>query len=674
MIRGRRSHSLVYRFACGKHEEGCELYVCQTFGVNYSIQMKIIADKILLKHLVVLIAVAVTSVFFPAGKLSAAVLTHRYSFDTDASDLVGAANGVLSGNAFITNGTVVLDGTNSFVRLPNDLFTNYNSVSFEVWFKDSSINNSNAQVYTFTGTNGGMAYQLYGRGSCVVGATTRAVSLAWPVVGGTNHLVWTQDGAAQAAALYANGLMVGQNTNFTLNTPAGIGSTTNNCIGGCGKITTVSNLNGAILEFRIYQGALTPLEVAVLDAFGPDQPQINPGALQAVRLVVPTPAGPGAAMRPNVFADFASISNVNISAQTDLVLTSDSNLVVTILPDQRLQTLKLGAANITAAWQGFTNTQAMTVSVPQDIALIHRYGFNERTNDWIVHDSVSGAHGRIFGSGTSAAFTGNGELKLVGYPSTGAYAALPGGLISGQSEVTIEAWVNWTPGNATLQYGGGAWQRIFEFGSQAGVQGVSYLFLTPATDNVSFTTKSVLHAAITTNFNYSETPRLNWIDKLPTNVMTFVALTYSPSRKTMKMYLNGIPVASGTATLPLSGIVDTNCWLGRSLFANDAYYNGTFNEFRIYRGLLSDADVAAEFVAGPNTVGVDYLLHYFPATNAMSITWGASVTNVILQTSPSLNGGVNWTPVSDPISLQNGRYSATVLTTNTSAYYRLHTP
>ena len=67
------------------------------------------------------------------------VLTHRYSFDADASDSVGGANGVLQGNAVIAGGALFLDGTNSSIRLPNDLFTNYSSISFEVWYADAAV-------------------------------------------------------------------------------------------------------------------------------------------------------------------------------------------------------------------------------------------------------------------------------------------------------------------------------------------------------------------------------------------------------------------------------------------------------------------------------------------------------------------------------------------------------
>lgn len=503
---------------------------------------------------------------------------------------------------------------------------------------------------------------------------------AIPAVHGMVHLAWTQDSASHTARLYVNGILAGQNAAFTL-TPSGIGATVANYIGGNGSPSTTSNFQGRILEFRVYQGALSPLDAAVLDAFGPGRPQLNPGTLQAVRLVIPSPTGPGALFRAGVYADFANVSNVNISTQPDRVLLSDNANAIAIASDKRLGTVALGTANITAVWQGFSNTVTVTVGAPRDVALIHRYSFNEQTNDWIVHDSVGPADGRLIGDPVTISFIGTGKLKLVGYPNgSGAYVALPTGLISDLSEVSVETWITWTPGNARLGYGTGGWQRIFDFGSQQNGDGygsdVRYLFLTPATDNVSFNTigKSVLHATITLNSIYGETPRLDWTNHLATNVESFVAITYSPFRRIMKMYLNGVPVAGGNATLPLSGIIDTNNWLGRSQYAADPYFSGFYNEFRIYRGLLSDADVAADYAAGPDVVGVDYVLHEFPSGNSLTITWGTTATNWLLESSPTLGSGATWTPVSNRPLLQNGRYNVTVPISSDASYFRLHAP
>ena len=624
-----------------------------------------------------LLILALASMFVSIAQ--AATLTNRYSFDTDASDLVGGANGTFSGNAFVTNGSLVLDGTNSSVRLPNNLFSNFDSVSFEVWYADASVNSQTAQLYNFSSASGGMIYTLTGQGVYSVGASSNVVNLVSPAVGATNHLVWTQASNFQTASLYINGILAGQNTNFT-NTPILVGSTTNNLIGAGKTNSTAFNFKGSILEFRIWQGALSPLDAAVLDAYGPDQPQSNPGTLQAVRVVIPSPTGPGALFRAGAFADFSGVTNVNISTQPDLVLTSDNTNVIAFAPDQRLQTVALGTANITATWQGFSNTVAVTVAVPQDIALVHRYGFNEQTNDWIVHDSIGGANGRLFtilqgGTILNGVFTGKGEMKLNGAPGAhsfvSGYAALPPGIISSLSEISMETWVT-----CTFSGGTSPWQSIFDFGNNVPIKGgagYSYLFLTPSTDSASFTTNQVLHFAITTNLNTGETPRLNWTNALPLNVTSFVAVTYSPVRGVAKLYLNGVLVASDVATIPLSGIIDTNNWLGKSQFTQDPWFGGRYNEFRIYRGLLSDADVAAEFAAGPNLLGVDYVLHNYPATNAMTITWGLTATNWYLQSSPTLGPGAVWNPVLIP-PLTNSRYNVTVPISNDAAFFRLHAP
>jgi hypothetical protein len=156
--------------------------------------------------------------------------------------------------------------------------------------------------------------------------------------------------------------------------------------------------------------------------------------------------------------------------------------------------------------------------------------------------------------------------------------------------------------------------------------------------------------------------------------MSHVAVTYSAARGITKIYLNGISVLSGTASIPLSGINDTNNWLGRSQFSSDAYFFGSYNEFRIYSGVLSDADVAADYAAGPGAVGVDYMLHTYSSTDGLTITWGPTVTNLVLQSSPALGKAAVWSPVPVPPVLQYGRYGITVPLTGDATYFRLHAP
>ena len=132
---------------------------------------------------------------------------------------------------------------------------------------------------------------------------------------------------------------------------------------------------------------------------------------------------------------------------------------------------------------------------------------------------------------------------------------------------------------------------------------------------------------------------------LSDNVLSQVVVTYSPLRQVMKLYLNGGLASSGIARLPLSGIIDTNNWLGKSPFASNPFYNGSYNEFRIFRGLLPDADVAADYAAGPEAVGVDFVLHSIVSPGNLTLSWGPSASGWVLESAPDLGPSAVWTAV-----------------------------
>jgi hypothetical protein len=68
----------------------------------------------------------------------------------------------------------------------------------------------------------------------------------------------------------------------------------------------------------------------------------------------------------------------------------------------------------------------------------------------------------------------------------------------------------------------------------------------------------------------------------------------------MLYYLNG--ELGGEAAFPaaLSDINDVNVWLGRSQYANDPAFTGTYHDFRIYDQALTAEQVATSFAAGPD--------------------------------------------------------------------------
>lgn len=233
-------------------------------------------------------------------------------------------------------------------------------------------------------------------------------------------------------------------------------------------------------------------------------------------------------------------------------------------------------------------------------SLIHRYSFNE-TSGTTVKDSAGTADGEIKGEG---AYFDGGQLMLPGLgnsadsPVSG-YVDLPNHIINVLSNVTIETWVTW-------QVGGGAWQRIFDFGTSAGGEDVvdgngGYLFLSPAgSANLRF--------AVRDPDTGSEPVQLTAATPLDVGVETCVTVTYDVAANVCRLYSNGVPVVTGPASVPLSKINDVNNWLGRSQW-NDGMFLGSYNEFRIYDTAMNPVEAAASFtsgVANPST-GTDSL-------------------------------------------------------------------
>jgi hypothetical protein len=71
-----------------------------------------------------------------SASLTQAALTHIYSFNTDASDTIGGADGTLHGGASVAVGQLTLTGaSDTYVELPAATIgvNNYSALSLEVW-------------------------------------------------------------------------------------------------------------------------------------------------------------------------------------------------------------------------------------------------------------------------------------------------------------------------------------------------------------------------------------------------------------------------------------------------------------------------------------------------------------------------------------------------------------
>jgi hypothetical protein len=214
--------------------------------------------------------------------------------------------------------------------------------------------------------------------------------------------------------------------------------------------------------------------------------------------------------------------------------------------------------------------------------LVHRYSFNG--TGVVVTDSVGSASGKA----VNATLGGDGKLSLSGDTSN-AYVDLPNGIISTLTDATFEAWLVWD--------GGDPWQRIFDFGSNAGGEnkqgeGTSYLFLTPSSGN------SQLRAAYSTSGNSAETT-VQTLPSLTLGQSAQVDVVVDDTNDLISLYVDGALASTVTFKGHLSLLQDVNNWLGRSQFP-DVSLSGTFDEFRIYAAALTAKQVMLSHSSGAN--------------------------------------------------------------------------
>jgi hypothetical protein len=219
--------------------------------------------------------------------------------------------------------------------------------------------------------------------------------------------------------------------------------------------------------------------------------------------------------------------------------------------------------------------------VAQASALLLRYDFAGE-GDTVI-DRVGESHARVLGGAT---LDGQGGLQLDGVDD---YVDMPNGLLSGQDNVTIVAWLTWS--------GGACWQRVFDFGSTDAGEGevghaTTSLFLTPAAcPNGVLTFMTERDVEKRTLFGPAP---------LPNDRQVQVALVYDGEQSEVAIYLDGELQAVDRTDHTMGDLQDVNNWLGRSQWIQDRYLQGRYDELRIYGSALSSDEIAQLHERGPD--------------------------------------------------------------------------
>jgi hypothetical protein len=265
-----------------------------------------------------------------------AVLTHRYSFTSDASDSVGGSDGTLVGTAVVTNGQVGLDGgSGDYVSLPPGLISTYRSVTLDVWATIDSAQQNWSRLFQFADVGPAIANELYFGPAWNNPPTATfmnfgvplgggGVSLNGPMVGLTVHLTCVLgDGSMDT---YTNGVLYSSVANiFAPASQAGV-------LGSWLGYSPYGDpgILGSIDEYRIYNGRLTPQQIEESDALGPNQLLTPQGPTLTVtqsggNVTISWPASAGGtlqstpALGPN--ATWSNVSQTPTTVGNDLQVT-----------------------------------------------------------------------------------------------------------------------------------------------------------------------------------------------------------------------------------------------------------------------------------------------------------------------------------------------------------------
>ncbi len=405
--------------------------------------------------------------------------------------------------------------------------------------------------------------------------------------------------------------------------------------------------------------------------FGPVANTLSVGTIQQAQLVGDYPPVTGVLLSsPEPGINLNGVKPT-YSSSNPSVLTVDANGIVTAV--------SAGTATLTASYGG-KNSPTLTVTVaPLNATLVHRYSFSEASGS-TASDSVGGADGTLIGT---AAFNGAGQVVLDG--TVGSAVQLPPGILTNLDEVTIEVWATF-PG-AINNYA-----NLFAFGNTDTILGSA--FYGAGYDYVTCSPHTGA-GTIAANFGQGD-PGYNGefandatvAGNLDNQANVQVVCVWHPFANSSAIYINGALVApcnsifndltdpvayqANGSILKFQMHTDPLNYIGESLYQTDPGLLANIDEFRIYNGPLTAAQVAADNALGPNQLrGTSTNVKLSIGGDAV-ISWPTTSALVQLYSSPTLGPGAVWTPMNmSSLVVVGGNYQITLPSTGSAQFFRL---
>lgn len=303
-------------------------------------------------------------------------LAHRWSFTTDTSDSIGGAWGTNFGNATVSGGALVLDGSaGTYMQIPNLIGSTNEAMTFDFW-ANFATNSPDADVFsfgntnfTYLGVNGYPENYVFfsphtAGGTHAIGISGGTFEAEQDVAGsgtldGDNiHITCVVDPPDQIVALYTNGVLETMSTNIAVPL-ASLGD----AISFIGRSLTNVTMAGSIDEFRIYNGALDANSVWQSQLLGPNG-LLNDGPVQLVGQPANATTAPGLTVTLSGLADgYAPITYQWFENGTAIPGATNSSYSFIATLNQNGHTFELTASNSINGTNYFADSTNATLSV-----------------------------------------------------------------------------------------------------------------------------------------------------------------------------------------------------------------------------------------------------------------------------------------------------------------------
>ena len=414
------------------------------------------------------------------------------------------------------------------------------------------------------------------------------------------------------------------------------------------------------------------------------------GTLQRIYLqsLPQTNVGVGAVQQSTLAGDFPGVSGVLLSSSEPGISPSSfpppiyksSNPGVATVDTNGVVTAVGAGTTTISAKVGLLNTvNGANLTVFATPSLLHEYKFNE-TSGSVSVDSVAGGSSAWNATLVGGASLGGGQVTLDG---ASGYVQLPAGILTNQNDITIETWASFSGPINT-------WANLFAFGDTDGSGlGQNYISFQPHTGG----------GTASANFGIGDPGYSAEADAVLNNPLdgltnVHIVVVYQASTGKTMLYTNGVLAATSSAFFnnlsdPVAYVgptynrqsvlastlgADPLNYIGQSLYNSDPTLNGSVDEFRIYGGSLTPAQIAADYLLGPNQLfgtSTSVLLSAKNSGTNVLINWPVNSALVTLKASPTLSSNAVWTTVNRPLTLVNGQYQVVVPRSGATQFFRL---